>query len=239
MTSNTSASQKTELNQGVVRWAVKTAVTLLIFGAVLFASAGRLNWTAGWIYLALVLATQLISAAVLLPTRPDLLVERSQMQEGTKTWDKFLSVGMALFGPLAIFIAAGLDARFGWTGSLSPLVQVVGLALALAGSLFSLWSMVANAFFASTVRIQTDRGHQVVQSGPYGFVRHPGYAGMIVFDLATPLALLSLWAFIPALLTVVIIVVRTALEDRTLQQELPGYAEYARRVRARLLPGIF
>jgi protein-S-isoprenylcysteine O-methyltransferase Ste14 len=226
-------------SRGITRWVVKTIFSLIVYAAVLFLSAGRLDWPAAWLYLGLIATSQILSAAVLIPTRPDLLVERSQMQAGTKTWDKYLSVGMALVGPLVIFIVAGLDARFGWSGQLPLVVRFIGLAAAAAGVLITLWSMTANPFFASTVRIQQERGHTVTQSGPYRWLRHPGYTGALLFDLATPLALASTWAFVPAAATVIIIIVRTALEDSTLQAELSGYPAYARSVRYRLLPGVW
>jgi protein-S-isoprenylcysteine O-methyltransferase Ste14 len=226
-------------SRGITRWMVKTIFSLIVYAAVLFLSAGRLDWSAAWVFVGLVAATQILSAAVLIRTRPDLLVERSQMQAGTKTWDKYLSVGMALVGPLAIFIVAGLDARFGWSGQLPLIYSFIGLAVAAAGVLITLWSMTANPFFASTVRIQQERGHTVARSGPYRWLRHPGYVGAILFDLGAPLALASTWAFVPAAAAVLIIIVRTALEDRTLQAELSGYQAYARSVRYRLLPWIW
>ena len=147
----------------------------------------------------------------------------------------------ALFSPLflGIFVVAGLDAvRFEW--SAMPVGWwALGLALFVAGtSLFS-WSMGVNPFFEKTVRIQTDRGHRLIDTGPYACVRHPGYVGFLGWILAPPLLLLSWWAFVPAALSVAGLVARTALEDRTLRAELDGYADYARRVRYRLIPGLW
>ena len=145
---------------------------------------------------------------------------------------------MVLGGPVLMFISAGLDFR--WHGLRFPMwVTLAGLLVAMSGAAVTATAMYANRFFSSTVRIQTDRGHAVVSSGPYGLVRHPGYVGMFLAYLAMPVALGSLWALTPAVLTAILLVIRTALEDRTLRAELPGYAEYAATVRYRLLPGVW
>jgi protein-S-isoprenylcysteine O-methyltransferase Ste14 len=211
----------------------------VIFAAVLFISAGRLDWIEGWAYLGLNLLTQVLCALVLIPRRPDLIAERSKTQDGTKAWDRFLAPGMAVLGPLAILITAGLDARYGWSAPIGRGLWESALALGLCCSLFVLWAMESNPFFAATVRIQEDRGHSVVSRGPYRLVRHPGYLGSVIFDLAAPLMLGSWWAILPVLLTIGVIVVRTGLEDRTLHEELPGYREYAVAVPYRLIPGIW
>jgi len=138
-----------------------------------------------------------------------------------------------------VLLIAGLDTRFGWTGRVALALQIVAIAIfMLGGALFS-WAMVSNAYFSTVVRIQEDRGHTVCTTGPYRFVRHPGYVGAILQSLAVPLMLGSLWALVPGGLAALLIVARTALEDRTLWEELDGYKEYARRVRYRLLPGVW
>ena len=140
---------------------------------------------------------------------------------------------------LGVPIVAGLDQRFGWSSQMVPLIHLAGLTLfALGQGLFS-WAMVSNKYFSTLVRIQLDRGHTVATSGPYRYVRHPGYTGYTVSSLGMALALGSLWAMIPAGLLACLLVVRTALEDRTLQDELSGYRDYAQRVRYRLLPGVW
>ena len=157
--------------------------------------------------------------------------------KGTKTWDK---VWAALFAPVmvAVHVVAGLDARDG-LASLPRAAWPVGLAIFVLGSALLAWSMAVNPFFEKTVRIQRERGHRVVDTGPYAFVRHPGYVGFVGWILSTPLLLGSARALVPALLAVAGIVLRTALEDRTLLDELPGYPEYAARVRYRLMPGVW
>ncbi len=224
---------------GIRRWAGQMTAGLVVFGALLFLAAGKLSWTAGWVYLGMNALTQLLSAAVLIPRQGDMLAERSQVRQGTKSWDRWLAPLIVIVGTLAVLLTAGLDARFGWSQPLNGSLWAGGIAVAFASQMFVLWAMASNPFFSTTVRIQDERGHSVTRSGPYGLVRHPGYAGSLVYNLAIPLVLGSWWTFIPALLTLALIVVRTGLEDRALQGELPGYSEYAALVKYRLVPGIW
>jgi protein-S-isoprenylcysteine O-methyltransferase Ste14 len=233
-------SQTTPGNRrGILRWAGQMIAALVIFGAILFLAAGRLDWPNGWAYLGINALTQLLSALVLIPRRPDMLAERSKVREGTKSWDRILAPAIVIVGTLAVLITAGLDDRFGWSGLVSDGLFWLGLLVAFASQMFVLWAMASNRFFAATVRIQDDRGQTVTRSGPYGLVRHPGYAGALLYNLAVPLVLGSWWTYLPALVTIALNVVRTALEDRTLQAELPGYKEYAAQVRYRLVPRIW
>lgn len=218
---------------------MQVSVFALILAACLFIAAGRLDWLMGWAYLGLFVGSQVLTALILIPTNPALLVERAESREGMKDWDRVLVGLVTLVGPVSMWIVAGLDMRLGWSPPIPEALQVVALAVAALGSLLTIWSMAANAFFSGVVRIQEDRGHTVASGGPYRWVRHPGYAGGILFDLATPLALGSLWTFIPALLTICALVARTALEDHTLRAELAGYEEYAQQTRYRLLPGVW
>jgi protein-S-isoprenylcysteine O-methyltransferase Ste14 len=242
----------------MIRWAVKSVIFALLVGLALFLGAGTLRWEMAWVYVGLYLLQQAI-LTLILPA--ELLVERSAMQEGTKRWDRALSFLSALVLPLALYLVAGLDRRYGWTASLPATVRGIALALMVLGMALTGWAMSVNRFFSGTVRIQTERGHRVVRAGPYQYVRHPGYVGGIMHHVAAPLVLGSLWALIPGLLGAVALVARTALEDRTLwalipgllgavalvartaledrtlRDELPGYAEYARRTRHRLVPG--
>ncbi|MHB0857659.1 MAG: methyltransferase family protein [Anaerolineae bacterium] len=214
----------------------KVATSAVVMGALLFLAAGRLDWPGAWAYVILI-TTGTIVSTLLLPK--DLQAERSTMQQGSKRWDIALALIVARFGPLAVLLTAGLDRRFGWSGNLAAGLQALGLLLTALGVVFTTWAMLSNRFFSALVRIQTDRGHTVVSTGPYALVRHPGYLGASVAQLAMPLALSSWWAMLPALVTLAVLVVRTTLEDRTLQAELPGYREYAQRVRYRLLPGVW
>jgi len=233
-TTNASANTR-----GVARWAVQIIVMTLITAIVLFLSAGRLSWTGGWAFLALNIFTQALSAIILIPRQAEMLAERSHVGEGTKSWDRLLTPLITIFGALSVIVVAGLDARFTWSSTVPVGLWWAALLVALACQLLVLWAMAANRFFATTVRIQAERGHQAVNSGPYQLVRHPGYAGSVIYNLLIPLVLGSYWAYVPALLTVLLLLVRTALEDRTLQAELPGYAEYARKVTKRLIPGVW
>jgi protein-S-isoprenylcysteine O-methyltransferase Ste14 len=201
----------------------------------LFGAAGRLDWPKAWVLLGLSLATGLAFTA---GRDPELAAERRNVHAG-KSWDKVLVGISVLLGPMAVWITAGLDERFHWTGGVSAIAFPAGLAAAVLGAALMAWAMGSNRFFSSVVRIQKDRGHTVAEGGPYRVIRHPGYAGASVFILATPLILGSYWALAPAAVTVAFTVIRTVLEDATLHQELDGYADYARRVRCRLVPAIW
>jgi protein-S-isoprenylcysteine O-methyltransferase Ste14 len=202
--------------------------------------SGDWGWPEAWVYALLGTFGFIVSRVLAVRRHPDILEERARSieMEGTKAWDRILAPLMA-FGSLAIIVIAGFDHRFGWT-TLFPLVsKVIAIAVILLGYVLSSWALLENRFFSGVVRIQKDRGHQVVSTGPYGFVRHPGYAGALLAYLVTPVLLDSTWAFIPAVLMAGVVILRTALEDRTLQEELPGYKDYARKTRYRLLPGIW
>ena len=222
--------------RGVARWIFKSIVYTAIFGFALFATSGDLRWVWGWLYLAIYIINQII-LTVILP--PDLLSERSKPQEGSKGWDIVLASAAALLAPIVVYIVAGFDRGNGWSGPFSPVAQIVALMVMVGGIVLSDWAMVANKFFSAVIRIQEDRGHSVQTGGPYRFVRHPGYVGGILHHIAAPLMLGSWWALIPGGIGALLFVIRTALEDKTLQDELPGYREYAQQTRFRLLPGIW
>jgi protein-S-isoprenylcysteine O-methyltransferase Ste14 len=234
-----STDSKTETARGISRWAGQMAAALVVFGAILFLAAGKLNWIQGWVYLGMNALTQILSAIVLIPRRPDMLAERSKVRPGIKDWDRFLTPAISIVGTLAVIATAGLDIRFGWSKPIPTGLWWSGLAIAFASQMFVLWAMASNPFFATTVRIQEERGHTVTSRGPYQLIRHPGYAGSLIYNLAIPLVLGSWWIFIPALLTITLILVRSGLEDRTLHDELPGYQEYSAKVRYRLFPGLW
>ena len=223
----------------------KGAIGLLIFIPVmlgtLLLSAGQYNWWEAWAYTVTSFLVILGSRAVMIWKSPDLALERSQApdKEDVKEWDKYLMPFTALIAPFISWIVAGLDQRFGWSGDLPNWIQITALLLIQLGSLVGSWAMMANRFFSSQVRIQTDRGHSVVRAGPYQYVRHPGYAGGLVSWLAAPIFFSSWWVIIPTVLAITASVIRTSLEDRTLQNELPGYKEYAAEVKYRLVPGIW
>jgi len=217
---------------------VQIGFLVLIQAVLLFLSVWKWDWWNAWAYLGEYLAFLVFNVFVLLPHHKDLVEERSRIGEGTKGWDRVIG-GIGAFGGLIILILAGLDERFGWAGSIPLWVQFAAFALlGLSYPLFT-WAMVSNKFFSTIVRIQKERGHTVQTGGPYRFVRHPGYASLLVSYLSLPIALGSLWAVIPAVVLVSNLFVRTVLEDRTLENELDGYKEYTVRVRYRLIPGIW
>ncbi|UCH36194.1 MAG: isoprenylcysteine carboxylmethyltransferase family protein [Armatimonadota bacterium] len=206
--------------------------------AVLFISAGRIGWTRAWILFGLMLLTVAANLIVILRSNPRLLRERLKKDEASKSFDRvFMAVAIPV--SLAILIVPGLDAvRFGWS-SLPLGWLYVGAALHLLGDVPMAWAMATNPYLERTVRIQDDRGHTVITSGPYRMVRHPMYVGLLVMMAGWPLILGSVWTYVPVALLGILVVLRTAFEDRTLREELPGYAEYARRTRHRLLPGVW
>jgi protein-S-isoprenylcysteine O-methyltransferase Ste14 len=232
------ASSEQQLQAPAWLVALAMGAGLAMFVAALLAPAGRLDWSAAWVYLGIVTASMILNLLYLRRKNPEVIARRTQLAAGTKRWDVVWS---AFFGPLflAVYVVAGLDAgRYGWS-SMPGWLWLAGLALFLPGAALFGRAMGENPFFEKTVRIQSDRGHRVVDTGPYRRVRHPGYVGFFGWIVAVPLLLGSWWAFIPALLSIAAMVVRTALEDRTLQAELPGYADYAKRVRYRLVPGLW
>lgn len=224
--------------RGVTRWLIRESVGVVFVAATLFLAAGRLDWGMGWALVALYVVWVGANAVLLIPRNPELLAERAVRRRGDHAWDTVL---LGLFGlsTLAKLVVAGLDERFGWTPPLPPALQGAALIVVFLGYALTTWSMVANTFFSTVVRIQQERGHRVATGGPYRYVRHPGYVGAMAFELATPVVLGSLWALIPGGLVVPLLIIRTALEDRALQEKLSGYREYAAQVRYRLIPGVW
>jgi protein-S-isoprenylcysteine O-methyltransferase Ste14 len=178
---------------------------------------------------------------ILVPINPGLLAEREKgtQDKAVKTWDKWITAFAAGVFPITSWVVAGLDNRLQWTGILPLGYHLGGLLVMIIGYALFLWAMACNAFFSEGVRIQTERGHSVTSSGPYRYVRHPGYIGAILSQLATPFLLGSPWALIPSVASGVLFVVRTYFEDKMLSGELPGYQEYAQETRFRLLPGVW
>jgi protein-S-isoprenylcysteine O-methyltransferase Ste14 len=210
----------------------------LYFGLFLFLPAGSLAWMRGWLFIGVFLATMAGVAWYLWRVNPEVVVARASAHQGTKRWDKIL---LCFFFPsvYAIVPVAALDdGRFHWL-PMPWWVCGVGYGLFLAGMGILTWAEAVNKFFEPTVRIQTDRGHKVIDRGPYAIVRHPGYVGGILFCVGSALCLGSLWALVPAGLACVVLILRTYWEDQTLQAELAGYKAYTQRVRSRLIPGVW
>jgi protein-S-isoprenylcysteine O-methyltransferase Ste14 len=230
-----------ETRRKIVLWCVESALGVVGYGVVIFLTAGSLRWVWGWAVLGVSAAVMVAHVLILVPINPELLAQRQEgfRAEGTKRWDRWLGMASASLASVVLWVVAALDVRFGWTSEMRLVTHLLGLAGMLLGYAIFLWAMAANAFFAEGVRIQEERGHTVATGGPYRFVRHPGYVGAIIGIIAGPFLLGSRWAFVPAGLAVAGYIVRTALEDRTLQAELPGYREYAQRTQYRLLPGVW
>lgn len=221
--------------------ALRLGLMTMVAGAVLFGAAGTLRWPAAWLYLALITAVTVGSRLVVLRRNPDTLLERARFAtvEGVEPGDRALVLVVAVIGPTVVLLLAGLDHRFGWSPPVTAASQAVAACVIAAGGALAAWAMAVNPFFSAVARIQEDRDHVVVTAGPYRRVRHPGYAGSVAATLALPALLASLWALVPAALTVLAIVIRTAREDRMLARGLAGYREYAARTRWRLLPGVW
>ncbi len=211
----------------------------LVAAGCLFGSAGTVRWWNGWVFMAvgLLLVTALTNS--LFRQSPELLEERMTAAKKAKPWDRWLVPLLGGILPLACVVVAGLDRRYGWTNTITTLESLMALSVMLGGMALTFWAMQSNPFFSSHVRIQGERGHSVVSRGPYRYVRHPGYSGSILYNLAVPVLLASLVALWVGIAIVLVIVVRTALEDRTLRQELAGYREYTETVRYRLFPGLW
>lgn len=232
------ATGSVDARRAITGWLIRTVLFVPFIAAIMFWAAGTLNWLNAWVY---ALWYLVVSVAAVFLTDPALLAERSsgRRAKGQKGWDKAL---LGLYGaitPLVIPIFAALDFRFGWRPEVAVWLQVAAFVVYALGWALHLWAMAANRYHALVVRIQSDRGQTVVTGGPYRFMRHPGYVGGIVMTVAAALVLGSAWALIPGVLGGLLLVIRTILEDRTLQQELDGYREYASRVRYRLLPGVW
>jgi len=207
----------------------------------LLMSGGELGWRQAWLYSLLVVTAGIGGRLWAELRHPGLMVERQNIEniQNAKTWDRVLAPLMAVSVSYAMVLVAGLDHRYHWSAEFPGWLVAIGFILISLGYAFATWALAENRFFSSVVRIQMDRGHVVCDSGPYEIVRHPGYAGNILALFGIVLALSSVWALIPAAVATIITVIRTALEDRTLQDELPGYRDYVRRVRYRLIPWMY
>ena len=236
---NDQGSETAVLKKGIISWGIKGVLYKAYVAVVLMLSAGRWNWVAGWLYVVIFLLFDLATAIVVIPRSPGLLIERTQSNPGIKSWDKKLMPLAAGFLPLISWILAGLNQRLGWAPAVGKGAQLAAWILTILGHALVVWAMGANPFFSALVRIQKDRGHTVAAGGPYRFIRHPGYLGAMVFSISVPIQLGSWWAVIPGVVAAVLFIIRTSLEDQTLQDELPGYWEYTQKAIYRLFPGIW
>jgi len=233
-------NQKAVQTVSTRQW-IGLVVVYLSIPLVLLVCGGDFGWWQAWVYALLIVATSIGGRIWAERRHPGLLAERQNIEkiQSAKAWDKVLAPLMALSVVFPLVIVAGLDHRRGWSPVFPLWLIVLGFILISLGYAFATWALIENRFFSSVVRIQVDRGHVVCDSGPYRIVRHPGYAGNMLALPGIVLALSSMWTLIPAAVALIIAVIRTVLEDQTLQDELPGYRDYARRVRYRMIPGIF
>ena len=220
---------------------IRLVSAYLLIPLILLICGGEIGWWQAWLYSLLIFAAGVGGRMWAEQRHPGLMAERQNIEniQNAKAWDRVLAPLMAVSIGFPMVIVAGLDHRYNWSPDFPLWLVVPGFILISLGYAFAAWALAENRFFSSVVRIQTDRGHVVCDSGPYRLVRHPGYAGNIPPLLGIVLALGSMWALIPAAVALIITVIRTVLEDRTLQEELPGYRDYVRRVRYRLIPGIY
>jgi len=216
----------------------RSFISFIVMMVIVFVLAGRLDYWQGWLYFAVFWAFG-VGFAILFKGKQDLVFERVKPGPGVKWWDKIF---FAIFVPLSTslsFIGAIDAGRYHWSPNFPFFVYVIALALVIGSYGFILWAMWVNNFFSSKVRIQTDRGQYVITEGPYHYIRHPGYVGSLVLLPASALLVGSLYALVPALIADLLMIIRTYLEDKTLQKELPGYLDYTRKTRYRLIPGIW
>ncbi len=224
-----------DLRRGVIRALVKSFFWIILSAVLLFGISGNWHWLSAWIYLAVVLISVVVSAFTL---PAELLNERSSVGPGAKKWDKRIVFIFMILG-MVVQVVAALDVRFAWSPGMPRILKDIALLATVASFWLVHRAMKTNRFFSPVVRIQSERGHVVITDGPYRYVRHPGYVGIIVSQFSIPVLLGSTMAFLVGICGCILLVVRTALEDGTLKRELPGYADYARQVRYRLLPGIW
>jgi protein-S-isoprenylcysteine O-methyltransferase Ste14 len=223
---------------GKTKAIIASYVGVLLYAALVFIGAWKIAYWQGLFYVVLALVGTTLSH-MLVPAGSTITVARARESRAGQDWDKRLLLAFFLVS-VVTFVTAGLDSgRFGWTGDVPVGVTVAGAILMLLGQVLFAVAKRKNAFFSSTVRIQTERGHQVCAAGPYRVVRHPGYLGMLMSLLAFPLVMNSYWALVPAAIGATFLVVRAVLEDRFLMTELPGYSDYANTTRSKLLPGLF
>ncbi len=215
-----------------------TVTSCSILAMLLLMLVRQSGWSRGSIYQGLLAAGFLANVLCLLIWNPVVLARRMVLHRGTKAWDRiWMLVFLAVLVSVVLVAVQDLNGRK--LGPPPGIPWLFGLTTFSLGWVLWIWAMVANPYFEKMVRIQIDHGHRVIDRGPYAYIRHPGYVGLSAVLLSTPLLLASTETFLPILIAIVLLVIRTALEDRTLQAELPGYLEYAATVRHRMIPGVW
>jgi protein-S-isoprenylcysteine O-methyltransferase Ste14 len=223
---------------GIVARALQIVMVFALQATILFLAAGRVDWIWAWVFLGIYVASVAVNSLFMLRNSAETVSERGRPKE-MRDWDKLVSGLWSVAQFLLIPLIAGLDVRFGLSGETGVGIHIAGGIIFAAGLALFGWAMITNAFFSTVVRIQEERGQTVCREGPYRFVRHPGYAGTLLQSAGAPLLLGSWWAMLAGIVAAAFMIIRTSLEDRTLREELPGYSEFAKEVRYRLVTGIW
>jgi protein-S-isoprenylcysteine O-methyltransferase Ste14 len=221
--------------KAIINRIVQVFLTLFVEATILFVSSGDPMWFWGWLFVLANFGLLLINAMIL---PREVIIERGRRKEGVKRWDRIIT-GLMMIPLITMFIISGLDHRYGWSESVPGAYNIIGILFGVFGDAIIVWAMRVNIYFSTMVRIQQERGHKTVTDGPYQCIRHPGYFGMIFGALSTPMLLGSYAGMIPVILYIILIVIRTKLEDKTLYNELAGYREYMEKVRYRLIPYVW
>jgi len=229
------AESPPDIKHNILRRVGQVASIYIAVALILFISAGSFDWPYAWLYMAIYFLITIIGS-LFLPL--EVIAERGSKKGNVEEWDTVLS-GLIISISLSMYLVAGLDFRWRWSPELATGSHLASIFIFILGCALEIWAMRANRFFSTAVRIQFEREHMVCSSGPYRYVRHPGYLGMIMYNSASPIFLGSLWAMMPAIMIVSLFVIRVWLEEKTLLQKLPGYGQYAARIRYRLLPWLW
>lgn len=228
-----------ELNGVTIKAVLGTVIYTSIIAFVFFACAGRTDITGARVFFIINVFYYLLPIGILFKFNPELLIHRMKRGKDSKMWDNILVRALLLTGIHGVVIVAGLDTgRYNWS-YIPAGYALVGYFLYVSSYILTIWAMVVNKYFEPMVRIQKDRDHKVVKDGPYKYIRHPGYLGMFFWLVSVPLILRSVYSFIPAVVAIILLILRTYLEDKTLISELDGYYKYTEEVTCKLLPGIW
>jgi len=214
--------------------ALRIGLGIPFIALIILLPAGTWNYWQGWLYLATLLLPMLVSTVYLFKNDPALLERRLRMREKESAQQKIIGVLGIYF--LLAFTLPGFDVRFGWS-NVPAWISILADGLVLAGYLITFWVLTVNSYLSRTVEVDADQ--KVVSSGPYALVRHPMYFGVALLYIASPLALGSYWAILPALMIIPLLAARILNEEQVLLRDLPGYAEYRQKVKYRLLPGLW
>ena len=230
---------KKVIRNGVFQYFIRSVIAPVLLGAIFFLAAGTITYVNGWILYGLFFVMSMVTNVILFIYNPELMYYRTRLnKEGIKEWDKVLMPVAVITGLHLHALIMGLDIRYGWSNFNIENLPL-GIILYLLSFLFVSWSMVVNRYFEPNVRLQSERNHQVISDGPYRYVRHPGYTGFILGSFGSVLIIGSSVGLISAVISSLLIIIRTKLEDNTLQNELSGYSDYALKVRSKLFPGIW